>query len=402
MEHQAYPNGIVQPVQDAYEAARKAIISDIKNPSDAIHQCGSAPVHLLAVLARHLHTKSASKESPISRLNDLLRLSNDKLHTYPFQDVPLCWLRLYADASILKAIFTQSPEPLDLAIIMAGAPSRHDLIENIFLALKNAAAEEEEEEEEEEANNETRPSKRQKLEFPVSASDVDVDIKYPIPRTSEMGNYRIPTIITDNLDHWPALTKWTPEYLLRKTLNGRRLVPVEIGRSYTDAGWGQRIIPFQKFLDEYILSKNIGYLAQHDLFKQIPSLRNDIAVPDCCYTNHADNDEDENDENDDVKDPLLNTWFGPKGTVSPLHTDPYDNVLCQVVGRKYVRLYSPAETAKLYPRGIEEGGVDMGNTSQVDVENVDVDAFPRFKEAEYVEGVLNEGECLYIPVSILL
>ncbi|KAI9883404.1 MAG: hypothetical protein M1823_004821 [Watsoniomyces obsoletus] len=259
-------------------------------------------------------------------------------------------------------------------------------------------AEAEEENEEEEVDDETRPYKRQKIDFPVSASGIDVDITCPIPRSSTMMNYRVPTLITKNLDHWPALTKWTPEYLLRKTLHGRRLVPVEIGRSYTDAGWGQSIIPFRKFLDEYILSNNVGYLAQHDLFKQIPSLRNDIAVPDCCYTNHADDDEDDEDD-EDVKDPLLNAWFGPAGTVSPLHTDPYDNVLCQVVGKKYVRLYSPAETAKLYPRGIEEGGVDMGNTSQVDVENVDEEAFPLFKTAEYVEGVLSEGECLYIPVS---
>lgn len=113
----------------------------------------------------------------------------------------------------------------------------------------------------------------------------------------------------------------------------------------------------------------------------------------------------------ELDEPLLNAWFGPAGTISPLHTDPYHNILSQVVGRKYIRLYAPRESGKLYARGVEDGGVDMENTSEVDIGPLSGwdgteqekakahEKFPSFKDAQFVDCILEEGECLYIPVG---
>jgi lysine-specific demethylase 8 len=44
----------------------------------------------------------------------------------------------------------------------------------------------------------------------------------------------------------------------------------------------------------------------------------------------------------------INSWFGTAGTVTRLHYDTYENLLTQVVGYKYIRLYAPSQTPKLY------------------------------------------------------
>jgi hypothetical protein len=59
------------------------------------------------------------------------------------------------------------------------------------------------------------------------------------------------------------------------------------------------------------------YLAQHQLFEQIPALAADILTPDYCMLGSK-----------GVSS--VNAWFGPAGTVTPLHQDPEHNLLAQV------------------------------------------------------------------------
>ena len=58
--------------------------------------------------------------------------------------------------------------------------------------------------------------------------------------------------------------------------------------------------------------------------------------------------ETEASEEEEV-DVIINMWLGPSHTVSPLHHDPYHNLLAQVHGYKYVRLYALEHSQALYP-----------------------------------------------------
>lgn len=170
-----------------------------------------------------------------------------------------------------------------------------------------------------------------------------------------------------------------------KRVAGHRSVPVELGSNYLADGWTQSIMPLAEFIDQHVsqeakkTDKPLGYLAQHDLFSQVPVLKADLVPPD--YTGLG--------ENGNVR---INAWFGPQGTVSPCHTDPTHNLLAQVVGSKLIRLFHPDCTPLLYPHD----GMTT-NSSQVDVENPDLGKFPEFSKAAYVECILEEGEVLYIP-----
>lgn len=419
-----------------------AIESGLKEPPehDCIHQCGPTALSILN-----------------SRPDEVLQLAHEKLHTWPYRDVPTCWRRLYEEASLHKVIklcthavvsgdsnlrmeVLLSPSTfrdfdplvdriistLDMAIFLSGAPGREALIDHAFHILLISSPLD---------HPSTSGLKYKQPAIP------ELSTHYPIKRLSHpldlesfqnhLDTAATPLIIPGQLDEWPAIDKWKdPAYLLKLTLNGRRLVPIELGRSYTDEGWSQTITKFGDFFHNHLIEGDntsqtkqdqnpeneapapnrapTAYLAQHDLFTQLPALRTDILIPDLCYTTPPRSTPASTKPVSQLDEPLLNAWLGPPGTQSPLHTDPYHNILAQPVGYKYVRLYAPEETRRLYPRGTDEMGVDMGNTSFVDIGGevlgrkggeVLGELWPEFKEAGFQEAVLGPGECLYIPVG---
>lgn len=165
-----------------------------------------------------------------------------------------------------------------------------------------------------------------------------------------------PVVLLGAVQDWPASTKWgNIEYIL--DVLGHRTVPIETGKSYLSDESGSTFISGEKFVFDYIIGAQddastvvvncetpppMGYLAQHQLLEQVPALKHDIITPDYCAL-LLDIDEQqsiassvqENNGPQQGNDPdavLINAWLGPVGTVSPLHHDPYYNILAQVTG----------------------------------------------------------------------
>lgn len=147
--------------------------------------------------------------------------------------------------------------------------------------------------------------------------------------------------------YWPSLEYW------RLAVGHDTLVEVEIGTmGYAHHGGNRTSMMFGDYLTYLAGSttieqgqyeggiqeggglhpnqEDVAYLAQNEIF---PQVREDIPLPSFCKdvtygVGHG---------------KLYHTmlWMGPRHTVSPLHYDPLDNILMQVVGYKRVLLYPP-------------------------------------------------------------
>ena len=322
----------------------------------------------------------------------------EKLNTGHYSKVLPEYRQIYSLISMLKVIYLVHSlddktlnldilkdliKILDMGLIMGG-PLEHDV--NSKLAGKLHLFLEHEIE-----YNEELLTKKRKIDYNSmlgQAPNVDkIDEFEDLDLSEFIEHYRLPERnfkIRDFCQTWKAFSKWNLDYFKRKF--GFRTVPIEIGNKYTDESWTQTLMTMSEFITDFIenpKAETVGYLAQHEIFYQIPELKEDLEIPDFCYS-----------END--FEPNMNFWFGPKNTTTPLHTDPKHNVLVQIFGYKYVRLYPQKESEYLYPNP----GMLLNNTSMIDIEDDFEEVlkkFPDFTKAKGLECILGPGDLLYIP-----
>jgi LPS sulfotransferase NodH len=195
-----------------------------------------------------------------------------------------------------------------------------------------------------------------------------------------------PVILTGLMSGWPAITRWTPEYL--KSAAGDQAVEVMTGRD-GDPGYElnghahRREMRFADYVDlvhsgrvtnDYYLVANNGFFGRPGT----QSLAGDCpAFPP--YLQPA----------PDGQHRFF--WYGPGGTVTPLHRDTCNIMIAQVAGRKRYRLIPAAQSRCVYNTA--------GVFSDVDAADPDLAKYPDFRDATITEFVLQPGEVLFMPVG---
>jgi len=223
----------------------------------------------------------------------------------------------------------------------------------------------------------------------LSEAGQTVDRKSKISRSEFLDNYyakNTPIILTDIIKNWKALERWTPAYLRRHY--GEAKVEIQAGRD-ADPEYElnlerhRKTVKFAEYIDwvisgqetnDYYMVANNGNLDRPEM----KGLLNDIEI----CTEYLDPNETRG---------RIFFWFGPAGTVTPLHHDPVNLFLAQVSGRKLVRLMPPSQTPFMYNQ--------VGVFSRVDLENPDYQKYPLFKNVRPIEFILEPGEVIFIPVG---
>jgi LPS sulfotransferase NodH len=195
-----------------------------------------------------------------------------------------------------------------------------------------------------------------------------------------------PVVLQGLMTGWRAMTAWTPEYL--KAVAGEGMVEVMTGRNddpkYEMNGRKHRTeMRFADYVDLVYSGKttNDYYMVANNAFFQRtqmqPLLKDVTAFPQYLTPVTA------------GKQCFL--WFGPAGTLTPLHHDTSNILIAQVVGRKRYRIIPASQWQYVY------------NTSSVfsdvDCENPDLSRHPKFRNATIIDMVLEPGEVLFMPVG---
>ena len=195
-----------------------------------------------------------------------------------------------------------------------------------------------------------------------------------------------PLVLTGLAADWPALHRWTPQHL--KERFGRFEIEIQDKRSSDPRYEENKLLLKRKttlgeFVDRVLAGgpTNDYYMtANNELLRSpefAPLLADIGTLPSWCDPSRLGS--------------LSNFWFGPAGTVTPLHHDTVLLFHTQISGRKRWRFISPLDTPKVYNFN--------GVFSPIDVENPDLERYPLFEQVKMLEVIVEPGETVFLPLG---
>ncbi|XP_029349599.1 bifunctional peptidase and (3S)-lysyl hydroxylase JMJD7 isoform X3 [Echeneis naucrates] len=165
-----------------------------------------------------------------------------------------------------------------------------------------------------------------------------------------------PCIIRNAISHWPALSKWTPEYLRKKV--GSKVISVAVTpNGYADAVDGDRfVMPEERkmslsavldIIEGKVQQRGVFYVQKQssNLLEELPELANDLE-PQIPWMSTALG-----------KSPdAVNFWLGEATAITSMHKDHYENIYCVISGEKNFILLPPTDRPFI-PYGVYQPAV---------------------------------------------
>ena len=187
-----------------------------------------------------------------------------------------------------------------------------------------------------------------------------------------------PVVVTDLAAEWPALKRWTPEWLSAN--HGAKPVRVydasfgEPGKNYMGSVGS---MTFAQYLDETLVQGKDLRMFLYNIGQHIPQLLDDVAFPRVGLKFSRN---------------FVFTFFGCKEAVTPLHFDIDMGYVfyTAVYGRRRIRLFAPDQATALYHHPFTV-------RSYANLDEPDLASQPRLKEARGFEVVLEPGQTLCMP-----
>jgi hypothetical protein len=205
----------------------------------------------------------------------------------------------------------------------------------------------------------------------------------------------LPTIVTGLVSNWSLTQRWSCDALLAK------FGDITVGYRVSSSGVHPEIDQNGRSLSETVFGRLADYIA---LMKSSPNVFLDGNLV-CLSSRRGKVNSDLSCLNDDVEIPgfldpddvdTVGIWLSGERAKTRLHYDRNgrNNFNAQVIGEKRVVLIPPEQATHLYPISI---GSPVHNFTYVNIHAPDLDAFPRFADAEGYQDTLTAGELLFIP-----
>jgi hypothetical protein len=193
----------------------------------------------------------------------------------------------------------------------------------------------------------------------------------------------LPAIFRGGCRGWSAFGKWSPQYFLDKFGSAEIEIvnkPSEV--SYFSAEMTRVKTTMARFAEAvmadraqefYMVARNLT-LSRSSF---APLFRDIGPLPSILRPSTANG--------------FTNLWFGPGGTVTPLHHDRTNIFFAQLYGEKRFRMASPANFDYLYN--------DTGVFSRFDPEKPDYVSYPLARLVKLVSGIVGPGDVVFLPIA---